>query len=79
MEAEVGGEVQRCAPNASLLLAKAVLRYGSSRRISSKGETTKRELATWLAHREPMGKRPPTGASIPNHSQTHSSLLRLCS
>jgi len=41
MEAEVGGEMQRCAPNAALLLAKAVLRYGPSRRISSKGETTK--------------------------------------
>ena len=25
----------------------------------------KRSTATWLAHREPMGKRPPTGASIP--------------
>ena len=32
---------------------------GDSRWISSKGETTKRELATWLAHREPMGTRPP--------------------
>ncbi|PID05396.1 MULTISPECIES: hypothetical protein [unclassified Sporosarcina] len=32
----------------------------------------KESAANWLAHREPMGKRPPTGASIPNHS--HSTL-----
>ena len=27
---------------------------------------------TWLAHRGPMGKRPPTGASVPTtHNFTH--------
>ncbi len=36
MEAEAGREVQRCAPNAALLLAKAVLRYGTSRRPMGK-------------------------------------------
>jgi len=56
MEAEVGGEVQRRAPNAALLLAKAVLRYGSSRRISSKGETTKRERSELVGSPRDHGK-----------------------
>ena len=38
----------------------------------------KESAANWLAHREPMGKRPPTGASIPNHSQIHSLLPSTC-
>ncbi|PIC69968.1 hypothetical protein CSV77_10815 [Sporosarcina sp. P16b] len=32
----------------------------------------KESAANWLAHRGPMGKRPPTGASIPNTTPLHS-------
>ncbi|WP_143560987.1 hypothetical protein [Sporosarcina sp. P29] len=54
--------MQRCAPNAALTLAKAVLRNGSPDGSARSGETTKESVANWLAHREPMGKRPPAAS-----------------
>lgn len=46
MVAEDGGEVQKCVPSASLLLAKTFLHYGSSCMISSSRAHGK-ESASW--------------------------------
>ncbi|WP_301244964.1 hypothetical protein [Sporosarcina highlanderae] len=57
-----GGEMQRCALNASLLFAKAVLRDSFSWGISGTGKTpqgVKRSETDEEAYRQPPGKRPP--------------------